>query len=133
MKERYIQNLIRIELSNLGIMNFRNNTGMGWAGKVTKIREAGKYLCYPGDAIVRKAMPLKAGLCEGSSDIIGIKTIVITSDMVGKSIGVFVALEVKAKNGKESEKQKTFIDNINNAGGIAGIVRSVEDIEKLIK
>ena len=132
MKELNLQNLIRIKLTNLGVMNFRNNTGMGWAGKAIKIKSTQQVLVQPGDVIVKQARPLHAGLCEGSSDIIGIKTVVITPDMVGQTVGIFVAPEVKTKTGRVSKKQQIFIDNINKAGGIAGVVRNEEDVEELI-
>jgi len=132
MKEQAIQNMIRVKLSELGIINFRNNTGMGWAGKAQKIRATGNILVQPGDVIVRNARPLHAGLCEGSSDIIGVKTVVITEDMIGQTVGIFVAPEVKTKKGKASAKQEIFMDNINKAGGIAGVVRSPEEAEELL-
>jgi len=132
MKESNLQNLIRIKLSQLGILNFRNNTGMGWAGKAERIYKKQSVTVFPGDVIVRKARPLHSGLCEGSSDIIGVKPVVITQEMVGQTVGVFVACEVKTKTGPVRVKQKTFIDNINKAGGNAGIVRSVDDVEGFI-
>ncbi len=132
MNESSLQNLIRIRLSKLGVMNFRNNTGMGWAGKCLKIYKKGMFHVEPGDVIVKQARPLKAGLCEGSSDIIGIKTVVITPDMVGQTVGIFVAPEVKTARGRATDKQQIFIDNINKAGGIAGVVRSEDEVEGLV-
>ena len=123
MKEQDIQNLRRIELSKQGIMNFRNNTGMGWAGKSVKIYKQQSVVCKPGDVVVRQARPLHAGLCEGSSDIIGIESVVITEDMVGKTVGIFLAEEIKTPTGRVSGKQQVFIDNVNEAGGIGRIVR----------
>jgi len=133
MKESNLQNLIRIKLSQLGILNFRNNTGMGWAGKkIKRIYKQQLITVYPGDVVVRQARPLHSGLCEGSSDIIGVKPTVITEDMVGQTIGVFVACEVKTKTGPVRDKQKIFINNISNAGGIADVVRSVDDVDGFI-
>ena len=42
--------------------------------------------------------------------------------------GRMVGLEVKAPNGRVSEHQQRFLDNINAAGGIGVVVRSVEDV-----
>lgn len=128
MKESDIQNLRRIELSKQGIINFRNNTGMGWAGKATKIKKSCSVRVERGDVVVRKARPLHSGLCEGSSDIIGIQSVVITADMIGQTVGVFLAEEIKTKIGRVSYKQKTFIDNVNEAGGIARVVRDPKNI-----
>lgn len=72
-----------------------------------------------------------------SSDEIGITTITITPDMVGKAIGVFTAVEVKEESWKYSgEKrevaQKAFIDFVIAKGGFAGFAKSVEDFRKII-
>lgn len=128
MKELSLQNMIRAELSKHGIMNFRNNTGMGWAGKPEKIYKQQSVVCYPGDVVVRQARPLHAGLCEGSSDIIGIKSVIVTPDMIDKTVGIFVGAEVKTKAGRISDKQHTFRDNINKAGGLADVIRSVDEV-----
>lgn len=62
---------------------------------------------------------IKFGLCVGSSDIIGICE------------GRFLAVEVKTKTGRASDKQLNFIAAVKRAGGIAFIARSAE--EALIK
>lgn len=56
------------------------------------------------------------GLCVGSADIIG-----IAPD------GRFLAVEVKAANGRVTEAQRLFIEAVQRAGGRAGIARSPED------
>lgn len=112
MKEGVIQNQIRLALSKDGVVNFRNNTGM------VKDPETGRVIRF--------------GLCKGSSDVIGITPVVITQDMVGKTVGVFTAVEVKTKNGRPSKPQLTFIDKIKSMGGFAGIARSVDEALKIV-
>jgi hypothetical protein len=68
----------------------------------------------------------------GGSDLIGFESIVVQPDMVGKTLAVFVALEVKAKNGRITKDQKNFIDNVKAFGGLAGVARSVEDAKKVL-
>lgn len=46
--------------------------------------------------------------------------------------GRFFAFEVKTKIGKPTPLQQIAIDKILANGGIAGIVRSVEDVKELI-
>ncbi len=95
-----------IMLANHGCRLFRNNTGA--------IKDAEGRL-------------VRFGLCKGSSDLIGLKPITITPEMVGKKIAAFVAIEVKTPTGKPTAEQLHFIDRVKAFGGIAGIARSVED------
>jgi len=67
---------------------------------------------------------VKYGLCNGSSDLIGWVPTVITPDMVGKKVAVFLAIEVKTATGKRAEEQKHFLATVAAAGGIAGVARS---------
>jgi len=65
---------------------------------------------------------ITAGLCKGSSDLIGIAP-----------CGRFLAVEVKTPRGRVSAEQRTFIDAVNAAGGIAGVCRSVDEALELIQ
>lgn len=47
--------------------------------------------------------------------------------------GMFVALEVKQEKGRVSNIQKACIKEIQSTGGIAEIVRSVEEVAKIFK
>ena len=47
--------------------------------------------------------------------------------------GRFIALEVKTDIGKPSALQLRTIKQINNAGGISAIVRSVDDVKELLR
>lgn len=53
-------------------------------------------------------------------------------DLVGCIDGRFVALEVKTDKGKPSKIQLYIIECIKNAGGIAGVVRSYDDVLDLL-
>jgi len=46
---------------------------------------------------------------------------------------VFCSLEVKAERGRISAEQQQWLSAVEGAGGIAGIVRSVEDAESLLR
>lgn len=73
-----------------------------------------------------------------SSDLVGPTTITITPEMVGKSVAIFTAMEIKPAAFKFSESiprhvhQKNFIDWIKLRGGIAGFASSVEESKQLI-
>ena len=103
--------------------------GTGWAGQATRVtagnlRAVGGSL-RPGDVVIRGGRPLHAGLCLGSSDLIGYRSI--------GGIAQFVALEVKSTTGRLSPEQRAFIEVVQAAGGCAGVVRSVEDAQTLLR
>jgi len=103
---------------------FRNNTGQGWVGDAR----------HEGTTVtLRNARPLHAGLCTGSSDLIGWTTVDITPDMVGRKVAVFTAVEVKNGSDRASKAQKAFIAAVKAQGGIAGVARTVEDAEAVLK
>ena len=108
--EAYVQNKIRLAVGSGDVRLFRNNTGalLDMQGRLVKF-----------------------GLCKGSSDLIGFRSITITPDMVGQKIAVFSAIEVKDK-GKVTVDQKNFINIINNAGGYAGVAKNVNDAKKIL-
>jgi len=58
--------------------------------------------------------------------------VTVTPEMVGTEIAVFAAVEVKAARGKATEQQKAFIEHIRNAGGIAGVARSVDEAKSIL-
>lgn len=102
-----------LALSRKGCVLFRNAVGVGYSKQ--------------GDIF-------KYGLCEGSSDIIGITPIVITADMVGKTIGAFTAVEVKrsATGYGATDKQLKFIAAIQKRGGLAGVAFNIETAEGIV-
>ena len=107
---------------------WRNNVGTGWAGQATKVtpgnRQAIAQALRPGDVVIRQGRPLHAGLCVGSSDLIGYR-------QVG-GLAQFVALEVKSTTGRATKEQSQFLEHITAAGGCAGVVRSVGDASALL-
>lgn len=67
---------------------------------------------------------VSCGLCKGSSDLIGIK-------IVG-SCGMFIAIEVKTAGTATTKLQTSFIKTIIRMGGIAGVVRDMDDVDVLL-
>ena len=111
---------------------FRQNVGTGWAGRAEKIGSHKTIAASPGDVVVRQARPLHAGLCTGSSDVIGWRTLTITPDMVGQQVAVFTALEVKTGRAKPTKDQQRFLDAVTHMGGAADVVRSVADAARIL-
>ena len=73
------------------------------------------------------------GLCPGSSDLIGWRTVAVTPDMVGKRVAVFAAIEAKTESGRLTLKQRNFLDAVRAAGGIAGVARTVEEAAEVLR
>jgi len=81
----------------------------------------------------RTGRPIRFGLAKGSADLIGIKSITITPEMVGQTVGVFTSLEVKTPTGRLTPQQRNWMDMIRKLGGIAGVVRSIRDAEEILR
>ena len=112
--EGKIQAAIQLALSESGCVVFRNETAGCWTGKA--VARTSK-----GDQVLRHAKPMQAGLCTGSSDLIG-----------WTPTGRFLAVEVKTPTGRPTVEQRNFIDRVRAAGGCAGICRSTEDALQLV-
>jgi hypothetical protein len=100
---------IQVALCQAGARVWRNNVGMGWIGEPVHCDK---------DVILKNARPLHSGLCENSSDFIGIFK------------GRFLAVEIKTPSGRVKPGQQLFIDMVNANGGIAFVARSVEEAEE---
>ena len=114
-RENVIQSDVRLRLSEL---------------------HAGIFLRYNvGTFLTLDGRPIKIGETH-VSDLIGITPHVITQEDVGRTIGVFTALETKqvkdSTEKKRKEGQKNFLRRVNGLGGLGAIVRSVEDAESVV-
>lgn len=111
--ESHIQAAVWSTIGHLpGIRVFRNNVG-------TAATKDGRFI--------------KFGLCPGSSDLIGWTEYVVAPEDVGRRIAVFTALEIKTATGRATCQQRAFIDAVNNAGGIAGVVRNAQQAIELLE
>lgn len=75
---------------------------------------------------------------SASSDLIGITQVEVTHAMVGMTLGVFTAVEVKKENwnpDKKFDKRETaqlnFIKWVKHHGGFAGFCNSVESLKNI--
>ena len=110
---------VMMKASQLGLRLLRNNRGM--------------FRTMDGKRTVR------AGLeADGASDLIGVRTITVTPEMVGKKIGVLMVVEVKkpswTKPTTETEKeQENFINQMVQRGAIGFFINNAEDLEKKVE
>lgn len=75
---------------------------------------------------------LSSGLCKGSADLIGWRSVTITPDMVGQRYAVFCAVEVKRPGEKPTPEQRAFLAAVQDAGGLAGVATSVEEAQQIL-
>ena len=109
--EQTIQQRIRLALSRGPVRLWRNNTGA--------LRD-------------QRGQLVRYGLCQGSADLIGFRSITVTPEMVGQRIAQFAAVEVKSPGGRTTPEQEAFLRLVAEAGGVAGVARSVDDAVALI-
>lgn len=130
-KEHALQNGIRNALAGRALI-FRANVGKAWqSNDVVKVPRQMPVVMGPRDVLLKNARPFETGLPPGFADLFGLVAVEITPDMVGQKLAVFTALEVK-DGARVSPLQRNFINAVNDNGGRAGVVRSVEDAERLV-
>lgn len=114
--EKDIINEILLRASERGHRLFRQNVGKGWVGKSRSSRG------LQGDIVtITGARPLIAGLCTGSSDVVG-----------WSAAGKFVAFEVKTPGVRATPEQKAFIAAAAACGCIAAVVYSADEALALL-
>lgn len=114
MREQLLQQKIRaiFNKSGSGARFWRNNVG------AYKLPDGG-YLTY--------------GLATGSGDLIGIRSLVITPEMIGKTVGVFASGEIKTPEGRVSSEQLVWQKTVREFGGIAEFFRSEEQAKQWMR
>ena len=50
------------------------------------------------------------------------------ADIIGCYKGRMIAIELKSPTGKPTPEQERFIQNVNEAGGIAFVARSIDEV-----
>jgi len=112
--ENAVKAEVMLQASQLGWTLFRNNVGVA-------VRQDGTPVRY-GLANVSQKM----NQAVKSSDLIGIRPILITPEMVGTTLGQFVAIECKSDDIDLSKPftgrmiaQQNFINHVISKGGYA--------------
>lgn len=107
-----------------GIRLFRNTVGEGWVGRQVK--------GPPDLVILQRAARVTFGLQVGSHDLIGWRSTVVTPEMVGRKLAVFLGGEIKTDVGNLSAEQLNFHRNLLEAGGLSGVWRTPGEALKTI-
>ena len=112
MSEQELQQRIRLELGKGPVRLWRNNVGA--------LRdERGRLVSY--------------GLCKGSSDLIGLRQVLIGPEHLGQTMAVFSAIEVKAPKRRLREEQRSFLELVERFGGYSGVATSVEEAARVLR
>jgi hypothetical protein len=89
--------------------------------------QSGVFRAYDDPSkIVRVGQP-------GLADTMLIVATEITADMVGKTIGVAVAAEIKTGKGRQSDAQKRWQAAFEKRGGIYALIRSPAEMIELVQ
>jgi hypothetical protein len=112
MVESDVQKLVKLEASKKGFPLWRNNVGAVHTND-------GRFIRF---GLGNESKRMNA--CAKSSDLIGIRPLIIRPEHVGITIGQFVAREVKKSDwvysGTERERaQLTFLEIVTEYGGDA--------------
>lgn len=123
--ESEIQQLIQLEAKKMDCLLMRNNSG-------SLQDKDGRHVRFGlGNVSSKQNKIIK------SSDLIGIRTKVITKEMVGMHLGFFTAVECKPEGWKYSgtereEAQNNFLNLVRLHGGFAGFASSPTDLKKIL-
>lgn len=131
--EQIASQRVRLAASSLGCRLFRNNSGGFYD-------EQGRFVRFGlGNESAQLNQQLKFG------DYVGITPIVITPEMVGKTVGIFTNLEVKpegmlnatinkaSKGNCRESAQLMAINLVKSIGGIGGFVTCESDVSLTIR
>lgn len=123
--EKNIQQEIRLAASKENCILFRANAGMAWTGnKKTRMKD--------GSLVIHDPRPFH-GMIEGFPDLVGWQTVTITQEMVGQKMARIILPEVKQQKGPSRDAQVRFKTKADKDHAVCGLVRSVEDFQKLVK
>ena len=132
MSESTLMRQAMIAVSRAGSRVFRNNVAMAWVGEAQKVARFMTVKVGPGDVVIRNARPLHAGLCDGSSDLIGFTPVEVRPEHVGSKLAVFTAIETKSQKGRVTPEQKNFVAQVNASGGLAGVAYSIDEAVAIV-
>lgn len=121
VSEAGVQSQVRLEAASRGWIMFRNNVG-------AMVDASGRMVRY---GLANDSKRLNTHI--KSADLVGLRPVTITQDMVGKVIGQFVSREIKASHWKYSgtpreQAQARWAEIINAAGGDARFCTGVHDL-----
>lgn len=125
MTESELKRRIQLAIGSGDSRVWNNPVGEAWAGRLLSHKN--------GIARIQGAYRVTYGLSVGSPDLIGLVRRVITPDMVGRTVALFLGVEVKTATGRVRPEQVRFGSMLTDMGALYGVARSVEDAERLVR
>jgi len=126
--ESHVQQEVQIKAMHLNCILLRNNSGAA-------VDNTGRLVRYGFGNISKKHSENSK-----SSDLLGITKVTITQEMVGKTVGIFTAVEVKKEGWKSTKKldkreqaQENFMEWVRINGGFAGFASDANDLTDILK
>lgn len=129
--EELVQQQIRLDVARSGLDLWRNNVGVALHTDRYGQTRAVRYGLLNDSEDINKEFK--------SSDLIGIRPMLVTPEWVGHTVGVFAAIECKESGwkltpgDKRGQAQQRFIDLVTQAGGFAGFARSVDEARGILR
>jgi|GEM_PF-5220436 len=117
---------------------FRNDVGCGWVGgRELYAKKDGVIPVKQGQHLLINSKRIHYGLYKGSGDYIGWTPVVVTLDMIGKTVAVFTSIEEKTVHDNMSHEQENWFRRVKESGGIAEIYKempngAIERIRELL-
>ena len=124
--EAVVQQQVRLAMARLGAQVWRNQSG-AMEDKTGRIVRFG---------LSNDSAALNAAI--KSADLVGITPMTVQQHHVGRTVGVFTAIEVKrpgwhlTPGDKRGQAQKRFLDIVVGVGGMAGFVTDPADLANIL-
>ena len=124
--EAVVQQQVRLAMARLGAQVWRNNSG-------ACTDDTGRLVRY---GLGNDSAALNAAI--KSADLVGITPMTVQAHHVGRTVGVFTAIEVKrpgwhlTPGDKRGQAQKRFLDIVVGVGGMAGFVTDPADLANIL-
>lgn len=125
--EQAAANYIRIQAGAAGVPLWRNNNGAAYD-------QTGRLIRF---GLGHESAALSARW--KSADLIGILPVTVTPAHVGRTFGVFLAVETKApgwkltKGDKRGQAQAAFLQSVIRFGGAAGFASGGQDLDRICR
>jgi hypothetical protein len=116
-REDIVSAEIDLALSHGDVRLWRNNVGV-------LVDRTGRPVAY--------GLGSKGGkVLAGTSDKIGLRSLLVTPEMVGRRVALFAAIEEKDL-AKATPAQLRFIAQVQKAGGLAGVAHNVAEARAIL-